>query len=186
MAKKMGKVILLGVVAGATAAGVYHYLQTKDQKVDEYDDFDDLDSFDDTVNEEEKTSPNRSYITIDTAKYFVNDSIDKAKDLWGKAQQKIKKTIEDATEIKADEDEDIFDVIEEGMNKVAADAEAAIDEVETKITETDKKDSKKDSKKEDTKAAEAEEEVAEETDEAEELEEIEDESSEEFFDDDEA
>ena len=52
MAKKMGKVILFGVVAGAAAAGVYHYLQSKDQKVDEYDDFDDLDSFDDTIKDE--------------------------------------------------------------------------------------------------------------------------------------
>ncbi len=175
MAKKMGKVILFGVVAGAAAAGVYHYLQTKDQKADEYDDFDDLDSFDDTVKDEGATEDKRSYITIDTAKYFVNDSIDKAKDLWGKAQQKIKKTIEDVTEVKADDDDDIFDVVEEGMSKVVADAEAAIDDVAEKIMD--------DEKKPEAPTEEATEAV--ESDETEELEEIAEETSEEFFDDDE-
>lgn len=173
MAKKMGKVILFGVVAGAAAAGVYHYLQSKDQKVDEYDDFDDLDSFDDTIKDEGATEDKRSYITIDTAKYFVNDSIDKAKDLWDKAQKKIKKTIEDATEVKADEDDDIFDVVEEGMSKVVADAEAAIDEVAEKIMDDEKKPEAEEVKE------------TEESDETEELAEIDEETSEEFFDDDE-
>ena len=168
MAKMLGKVVLFGVIAGAAAAGVYHYLQTKDQKLDEYDDFDDLDSFDDTVKEEGAES-SRSYITLDTAKYFVNDTIDKAKEYWGKASEKIKKTIEDPTDVKAEEDDDVFDVIEEGMSKVVADAEAAIDDVAEKIAETEQKAEAK----------------AEESDETEELEEIEDESSEEFFDDDE-
>lgn len=172
MAKKLGNVILFGVVAGAAAAGVYHYLQTKDQKVDEYDDFDDLDSFDDTEKEDEPTDT-RSYITLDTAKYFVNDTIDKAKEYWGKAQEKIKKTIEDATEVKADEDADIFDVVEEGMNKVAADAEAAIDEVAEKIMDSEKKVDEEVKKDVDL-------------DVTEELVDIEEESSEEFFDDDEA
>jgi len=41
MAKKTGKILLFGLVAGATAAGVYHYLQNKDKQNEEFDEFDD-------------------------------------------------------------------------------------------------------------------------------------------------
>ena len=43
MAKKTGRLILFGIIAGATAAGVYHYLQNKNNNIEEFDDFDDLD-----------------------------------------------------------------------------------------------------------------------------------------------
>ena len=36
MAKnKFGKLLILGALAGAAAAGVYHYLQSKDRELDE-------------------------------------------------------------------------------------------------------------------------------------------------------
>ena len=43
MAKnKFGKLLILGALAGAAAAGVYHYLQSKDRELDDFDDFDDF------------------------------------------------------------------------------------------------------------------------------------------------
>ena len=81
--------------------------------------------------------------------------------------------VQPKAEVKADEDDDIFDVVEEGMSKVVADAEAAIDEVAEKIMDDEKKPEAEEVKE------------AEESDETEELTEIDEETSEEFFDDDE-
>ena len=59
MAKKLGKFLVIGAIAGIGAAGVYHYLQTKDKDLKDLDDFDDLDDDDDDIE--------RSYLNLDNA-----------------------------------------------------------------------------------------------------------------------
>ena len=93
MAKKLGKVILFSAVVGATAAGVYHYLQGKKNASEEFDDFDD---------DSEKESK-RSYVALDSAKAFVSDTVVKAKDVASKVSSKIK----EATAKKDDEYTDV-------------------------------------------------------------------------------
>ncbi len=101
MAKKFGRLVVFGVIAGAAAAGVYHYLQTKDKAPEDFDDFDDLDNFED-ISDEDKTNKGRGYITLDNAKVLVNDTIDKAKDVISKASKKIQETFEDASNKNSD------------------------------------------------------------------------------------
>ena len=62
MSKKLGKILVLGAIAGIAAAGVYHYLQTKDKELEDLDDFDDLDDLDDD------SELSRSYVNLDTDK----------------------------------------------------------------------------------------------------------------------
>lgn len=93
MSKKTGRLLLLSAVAGATAAGVYYYLQKKNEKTsDSYEDFDDFDDFDDEIDNEfdnpasHSTSKSRPYVSIDldNAKEAFGekaiDTLDKAKE----------------------------------------------------------------------------------------------------------
>ena len=123
MAKKIGKLLFFGIAAGAAAAGVYHYLQKKDKEAEEFDDFDDLDAFDEDIKSDDK---DRSYITLDTAKYLVNDTIDKAKDVISKTSKMIQEKIDEAKSTKADEDEDFDDDFDEMVENIkdAAPAES--------------------------------------------------------------
>ena len=67
MAKKIRNLLLFGAAIGATAAGVYYYLNKSDRDFfdEEDEDFDDFDDFelDDEEDEEEKTS-SRKYVTL--------------------------------------------------------------------------------------------------------------------------
>ncbi len=133
MAKKSGgKLLFLGLVAAATAAGVYHYLSKKDQDIEEYDDFDDLDAFDEDIPDpepEDKKAEDdkKNYINLDTAKYIVNDAAAKAKDAIGKASKKIQETINEALDSKDEESDDDadFEMSETVVDEDAADAESA-------------------------------------------------------------
>ena len=133
MAKKSGgKLLFLGLVAAATAAGVYHYLSKKDQDIEEYDDFDDLDAFDEDIPDpepEDKKAEDdkKNYINLDTAKYIVNDAAAKAKDAIGKASKKIQETINEALDSKDEESDDDadFEMSETVVDEDAADAENA-------------------------------------------------------------
>ena len=141
MAKKSGgKLLFLGLVAAATAAGVYHYLSKKDQDIEEYDDFDDLDAFDEDIPDpepEDKKAEDdkKNYINLDTAKYIVNDAAAKAKDAIGKASKKIQETINEALDSKAEEtgdaDEDgDFEMSETVVDEDTPETESPVSEGE--------------------------------------------------------
>ena len=133
MAKKSGgKLLFLGLVAAATAAGVYHYLSKKDQDIEEYDDFDDLDAFDEDIpnpepEDKKAEDDKKNYINLDTAKYIVNDAAAKAKGAIGKASKKIQETINEALDSKEDESDDDadFEMSETVVDEDASDAESA-------------------------------------------------------------
>ena len=135
MARKSGKLLFLGLVAAATAAGVYHYLSKKDQEIEEYDDFDDLDAFDENIDDLDSESnaseeEKKNYINLDTAKYVVNDVAEKAKDALSKASKKIQETINEVRENKAADDDD-FSMEETVVDEEAADTESADAENDT-------------------------------------------------------
>lgn len=68
MAKKFGKVLMVTAALGAVAAGVYYYLQGKDDFVDDnFDDDDDFDNFDDDLDDEAKEA-DRNYVDLDLEK----------------------------------------------------------------------------------------------------------------------
>ncbi|MGN0324759.1 MAG: hypothetical protein ACI4DW_00510 [Lachnospiraceae bacterium] len=103
MAKKTGKVILWGLVVGASAAAVYHYLQNKDKAAAAYDEFDDFDNFEDV--KEETAGAERNYVplNLDEAKIFVSETLDKAKEAISKVSKNFHKSEENDIEIIADD-----------------------------------------------------------------------------------
>ncbi|MBR1471338.1 MAG: hypothetical protein IJ600_06825 [Lachnospiraceae bacterium] len=117
MAKKLGGLFVFGLAAGVAAAGVYHYLQSRDKEladIDDFNDFDDLDNFD-------KEEPKRSYVNLDTAKSFVSGTIDKAKVVIDKAGKKVQEVVEDFKKESAPEkDEDTIEIVKESAEETVA------------------------------------------------------------------
>lgn len=105
MAKKFGKLVVFGIVAGAAAAGVYHYYQTQKKTVE---DFDSFDNFDDTDPAGTKAGK-REYISLDSAKTFMSDTFEKAKDTLSDTISKVSKKFSSAEDYAEDEDFDFFD-----------------------------------------------------------------------------
>ena len=130
------------MIVGATAAGVYHYLQKKDSELVDADDFDDLDNFEGAKEEE----PARTYVDLgkagakvseaaDKAKAAVmgaydkvkeSGAIDKAKEFAGNAYEKVSEKIKDLTSDKeaAEDSEDDIEVV-----KASEEAEEVSEEV---------------------------------------------------------
>ncbi|MBR3307439.1 MAG: hypothetical protein IKI75_09330 [Lachnospiraceae bacterium] len=130
MAKKFGGFLLLGIAAGAAAAGVYHYLQTKDRQFADVDDFEDLDNCDDV-------KKSRSYVDLDSAKEFMSGALDKAKDAAVKAKdvalevgKEVSKKIQEAVADKPAE--------EEGDVEVVKDEESAGEKADEESSDPDK------------------------------------------------
>lgn len=132
---KLGKFLLFSAVVGAAAAGVYHYMQNKNNSVEEFDDFDDFDDLDDFDDDKEskEDSEKRGYVALDTAKTFVSETASKAKDAATKVGKKIKSTIDDAkakkdaeaaAETVADVASDAADVAEKSTEEFFDDDEA--------------------------------------------------------------
>lgn len=130
MAKKNGKVILWGLVIGAAAAGVYHYLQNK-EKAATADEFDDFDNFEETA--EDMQTKDRHYIplNLDNAKAFVSDTIGKAKEAVSKVSKKLQKeNVEDDVII-----DDIFDDLSESTEEAAGNPADNADSSNTKTSD---------------------------------------------------
>ena len=70
MAKKFGKFLMVTAALGAVAAGVYYYLQGKDNFVDDnFDDDDDFDNFNDDLDDEGTAQDaDRNYVDLDLEK----------------------------------------------------------------------------------------------------------------------
>lgn len=112
MAKKKGRAILWGLVIGATAAGVYHYLQNKN-KTATADEFDDFNNFEEAGDDTQAKERNYVPLNLDNAKAFVSDTIDKAKEAVSKVSRKLQKEdIEDDVII-----DDIFDDTNEASSE---------------------------------------------------------------------
>ncbi|MCR4586578.1 MAG: hypothetical protein K5686_12745 [Lachnospiraceae bacterium] len=134
--KTFGKIVTFSMLVGATAAGVYHYLQKKDSELVDADDFDDLDNF-----EGVKEEPERSYVDLgkagakvgeaaDKAKAAVREAyekvkesgaIDKAKEFAGSAYEKVSEKFKDLT---SDKKEDVSDEADEDIEVVKSSEEA--------------------------------------------------------------
>lgn len=83
MAKKLGRIALFSMVAGATAAAVYYYLKKKeDASADDFDDSDDFDNFDEDLDDD-----------------FPYDSVDSANPTTGKNHVHIPIDLDSAKEI---------------------------------------------------------------------------------------
>ncbi len=122
MAKKKGRVILWGLVIGATAAGVYHYLQNKN-KTATADEFDDFDNFEEDGDETQTKDRNYVPLNLDNAKAFVSDTIDKAKEAVSKVSRKLQKEdVEDDVII-----DDIFDDTNETSSETSKSSAAETD-----------------------------------------------------------
>lgn len=70
MAKKFGKFLMVTAALGAVAAGVYYYLQGKDDFVDDdFDDDDDFDNFDEDLDDDGTVKEtDRNYVDLDLEK----------------------------------------------------------------------------------------------------------------------
>lgn len=128
MAKKFGKLVLFGVAAGAAAAGIYYYVQTKNKETNNFDEFDKFDESDPVV----RVNSKREYISLDNAKAFVTDTFEKAKDTITKVSKKLATATENE-----DEDLEFFDIIEEDVVTEEPATEAPVETpVETPATES--------------------------------------------------
>ena len=101
--KKIGGLLVFGLAAGAAAAGVYHYLQTREKELADIDDFDDLDNIDDD-------SSNRSYVNLDNVKKFAGDAVEKAKEVAKGAVETVSKTVAELRKDDEEEKDDADDV----------------------------------------------------------------------------
>lgn len=141
MAKKFGKVVLFSLIAGATAAGVYHYLNNKNKsslEYDDFDDFDDLDNFDDLddLDDDSVAEEKRSYVSLDAAKAFAGEAVSKAKSLADGAVSMVKDKIA-ASKATIDEEFDI-EIPNEIADEIKEEAEAETqDEVKEETTDED-------------------------------------------------
>ena len=142
--KTFGKIVTFSMIVGATAAGVYHYLQKKDAELVDADDFDDLDNFEGAKEEE----PARSYVDLGKAGAAVSEAadkakaavkgaydkvkesgaIDKAKEFAGNAYEKVSEKIKDFTADKKEEAEDTDDAEDVEVVKAAEEAADAVSE----------------------------------------------------------
>jgi hypothetical protein len=95
MAKKLGKLAFLGVVAGA-AAGTFYYFQNKNKKSDEaVEDLDDLDDFDDDLEDEDFSSEPKEDATASKSHSHIPIDLDNAKEkIGGKVIETLDKTKE--------------------------------------------------------------------------------------------
>ena len=101
--KKIGGLFVFALAAGAAAAGVYHYLQTREKELADIDDFDDLDNIDDD-------SSNRSYVNLDNVKKFAGDAVEKAKEVAKGAVETVSKTVAELRKDDEEEKDDADDV----------------------------------------------------------------------------
>ena len=127
MAKKLGGLLILGLAAGAAAAGVYHYLQTREKELADIDDFDDLDNM-------ESKSSDRSYVNLDSVKKFAGEAVEKAKEVAKGAVDTVSKTV---AELRKDDDEAAAEAAEDvEVVKDDAEAEKAEDAVKTEDSDS--------------------------------------------------
>jgi hypothetical protein len=104
MAKKLGKLAFLGVIAGA-AAGTYYYFQNKNKKSEEaFDDLDDLDDFDDDLEDEDFSSEPKEGNTASKSHSHVSIDLDNAKEkIGGKVIETLDKTKEKLEQLNVSE-----------------------------------------------------------------------------------
>ena len=142
MAKKFGKVLMVTAALGAVAAGVYYYLQGKDDFVDDnFDDDDDFDNFDDDLDDDETAKEaDRNYVDLDlekaeefkeglnAAKVEVTDKVVGAAKAVGEAVDTVK---EEAAEAVTDATEKTTDAVKEAADTV----KKAAEKTEVKVEE---------------------------------------------------
>ena len=127
MAKKYGKLVALGVVAGVAASGVYLYLQHKNKQKDEFDEFECFDE------EDDKKPEGRKYITLDSAMTFVNDPFEKAKDSISDTITKVSKKFSNS-----DEDDDDIEYFDDDADFFEEDPVDATDTVAAETSSEEK------------------------------------------------
>ena len=125
MAKKLGGFILFGLAAGAAAAGVYHYLSTREKELADIDDFDDLEN-----SGEEKSK--RSYVNLESVKTFAGETFDKAKGFAKEAYDKVSKKVQ---EVVSDKKDDAAEAAEDAVGEAAEAAEDAAEAAEDAVEE---------------------------------------------------
>lgn len=120
MAKKFGKFLMVTAALGAVAAGVYYYLQGKDDFVDDdFDDDDDFDNFDEDLDDDgtaKDTERNYVDLDLDKAEEFKEglnaakaEATDKVVGAAGEAAEKVKEAADtvkeaaDKAEVKVEE-----------------------------------------------------------------------------------
>lgn len=110
MAKKFGKFLLATAAIGAVAAGVYYYLQEKENFTDDDFDDDDFDNFDEDLDEDETgKSEDRNYVDLGLEKAKTEEfkeGLDAAK---AQAEEKVVGAVKDAAEKTETKVEEFFD-----------------------------------------------------------------------------
>lgn len=125
MAKKFGKFLAFATIAGAAAAGIYYFLNKKDEdSCDCDDDFDhDIEDFFD--DEKEKAAASREYVSLnksaeaakDTIKNVVTEAVEESKEKAAEAAEGVglvKDNASEAAEFAFKEFKDGDDAKEEG------------------------------------------------------------------------
>lgn len=141
MAKKFGKVVLLGLIAGATAAGVYHFLKSQNsgtKEFDDFDDFDELDNFDFDEDVEDVAREERKYVSLDSAKAIAGTALGKAKEAISNLKEKFQESVADDEDMVEDFDLDDFSeekIDENTEEKSEEKSEEVVEEITTDTTE---------------------------------------------------
>lgn len=106
MAKKLGKLLLFSAVTGAVAAGVYYYLNKKEDGNFDDEDYENLDDFDLA---EDDTAASRNYVSLDLGNSKTDPDMNGSETIFDQESNTVSSSSDNQIEEFFDEDDNLSD-----------------------------------------------------------------------------